>query len=231
MTDGPTIPPPPPATGGKSLIDRVRDILIKPADEWNVIDSEPATVAGIYTKYVMILAAIPPLALAIGLLLFIDRPSAAEVEMAQRAIELARRMGQSHLVDHVVLFSTTSIIVGALIQYALSLASVYVMALIIDGLAPSFGSTKDPLKAFKVAAYYPTAYWVAGILFIIPAIGALAFIAGLYGLYILYLGLPKLMRTPQDKVIPYFAVTLIVSIVVLGIANFIAAKIIYGGFI
>ena len=45
----------------------------------------------------------------------------------------------------------------------LALVGVYVIALIIDALAPSFGGTKDSLKAFKVAAYSATAAWVAGI--------------------------------------------------------------------
>ena len=44
-------------------------------------------------------------------------------------------------------------------------------ALIIDALAPSFNGTKDPVKAFKVAAYSATAGWVAAILNIIPMLG------------------------------------------------------------
>ena len=44
MTDAPTVP-----GGGKSLIERVKDILIKPKNEWARIDSEPATVHSIYT--------------------------------------------------------------------------------------------------------------------------------------------------------------------------------------
>ena len=49
----------PNVTGSKGLVDRARDILMKPKDEWAVIDREPATIGGLYTGYVMILAAIP----------------------------------------------------------------------------------------------------------------------------------------------------------------------------
>ena len=105
------------------------------------------------------------------------------------------------------------------------------MGLIIDGLAPSFGSTKDPLKAMKVAAYYPTAGWVAGLLLLIPGVGVLAaLIGGIYSLYLLYIGLPMLMRTPADKQVAYFVVTLIVAIIVLGIINTVGSRIAYGGY-
>jgi hypothetical protein len=38
-------------------------------------------------------------------------------------------------------------------------------------------------------------------------------LAGLYGLYLLYLGLPKLKKTPADKHVGYFVVSLLVIIV------------------
>src|SRR5579863_1604364 len=40
------------------LVARVQNILLRPAAEWDVIDAEPATIQGLYTGYVVILAAI-----------------------------------------------------------------------------------------------------------------------------------------------------------------------------
>jgi hypothetical protein len=217
MTDGPTTPPPSGLPGRqKSLIDRAKDIVVTPKTEWPVIDAEPATVGGIYTSYVMILAAIPPVALTIGLLLFMPQ-AANEVQAYTRALGLPT-------------ITTTSIIVGGVVQYLMALASVYIIGMIIDALAPTFGSTKDPLKAFKVAAYYPTAAWLAGALLLIPGIGMIVMLVGaIYSLYLLYVGLPILMKTPADKQVGYFVAVLVVAIVVLGIVNVITNRIIYGG--
>lgn len=214
MTDGPVSPPP---GGNKSLVERVKAIILSPKTEWGVIDNEPATIGGIYTSYVMILAAIPPICLAIGLIFFMPRPTA----------EVAA-LGQAFGVP---VITTGSIILGAVVQYVLALVGVYVMSMIIDTLAPSFGGTKDPLKAFKVAAYYPTAAWVAGLLYIIPLLGLLALIAFIYALYTLYLGLPKLMRVSQDKAVGYFIVTLIVAFLVFMVIGYIGNRVMYGGFI
>ena len=42
-----------------NLVERVKKILLTPRQEWAVINGETHTVAGLYTQYVMILAAIP----------------------------------------------------------------------------------------------------------------------------------------------------------------------------
>lgn len=194
----------------KGLVERVKDLLISPKTEWAVIDRESTTVSGLFTSYVMILAAIPAIATALCLFLFV--PHGVTVYGVYIGI------------------STTSIVVGAVLQYVLGIASVYIIGMIIEALAPTFGSTKDQLKAMKVAAYYPTAYWVVSILLIIPGIGLLAsLVGGIYSLYLLFLGLPVLMKTPPDKTVGYFVVTLVVAIVVLGIIGAVCNRIVYGG--
>ena len=49
-----------------ALIDRVKNILLTPKTEWPTIAGEAATVQSIFVGYVLILAAIGPIALAIG---------------------------------------------------------------------------------------------------------------------------------------------------------------------
>ena len=76
-----------------------------------------------------------------------------------------------------------------------------------------FGGRKDFNSAFKVAAYAPTAAWVAGVFTLIPVLSVLT-ILGLYSLYLFYLGLPMLMRTPPGKAIGYVLAVIVCAIIV-----------------
>jgi hypothetical protein len=182
--------PPHTLTGGgkKGLFDRVRDILLKPKEEWAVIDGEPATVASLFTGYAMILAAIGPIASIIG-------QQVLGIYGFKPPIEVS--------------------IASAVIAYVLQLVCVYVVALIIDALAASFGGTRNSIAAFKVATYASTAYWVACIVQIVPLLGWLAWLGALYGWYLLYLGLSTVMKAPQDKAIGYTVVVIVVEVVLL----------------
>jgi len=92
---------------------------------------------------------------------------------------------------------------------------VFIIALIIDALAPMFGGEKNQAQALKVAAYASTPSWVAGIVMILPMLGIISLLAALYGLYLLYLGLPLLMKAPREKAVGYTAVVVVVAIVVM----------------
>src|SRR5882724_9944531 len=104
-------------------------------------------------------------------------------------------------------------LIGAIVGYVLYVASWYVEALIIDALAPTFGGRKDMPSALKLAAYSSTAAWLAGIFRILPALAILG-IVGLYSLYLLWLGLPVLMKSPQDKAIGYTVAVVVIMIVI-----------------
>jgi len=177
--------------GSPGLIDRVKGILLKPNDEWSKIDGESSTIGDLYRGYVIPLAAIPAVCGLIGALL-----------LGYSFMGITYRP------------SAGSAITTAVIQYAFGLAMIYVFAVIIDVLAPNFSGTSNRTQAFKVAAYSATAGWVAGILGLVPSLAALALLGSLYGLYLLFLGLPKLMKVPQDKAVTYTVVIIIVWIVV-----------------
>lgn len=146
---------------------------------------------GLYTRYVMPLAAIPVVCQAIGMLVF----GISGFGFNYRP-------------------SPVTVIVQSAVGYALALAMVFVMTLIIEGLAPNFAGTKDRMQAMKIAAYAPTASWVAGVFGLVPALSAVGLLGALYSLYLLYVGLPKLMKTPEDRALPYTVVVIVVAIVV-----------------
>ncbi len=147
------------------LIARVRGMIMAPAEEWRRVAAEPVELMPLFTRYVMILAAIPAVAGFLWLLLW--APLAA--------------------------------LTGAVASYVLSVVAVFVMAKIIEILAPNFGGPQDPDAALKLAAFSPTAAWVSGAAMIVPVLGWLvALIGALYSLYTLYLGVPIVCGVPQE---------------------------------
>lgn len=165
------------------LVARAQNIILKPAEEWDLIASEQASVGGLYTGYACILAAIPAIASILAGFLFLH-------------------------------WAVPVIVVIALLSYVAQLAGVFVSAFVIDALASSFDAQRSQIQALKLTVYSATAGWVAGVLSIVPFLGLLVWIAQLYGLYILYLGLPKLMKSPPEKTLGYFIVSLIAVFVV-----------------
>ena len=175
----------------QGLIARVKGILLNPASEWVTIEREPSTTMDIYKGYVAPLAAIGVVAAFIG----------------------STVVGVTYpIIGHV----RTGIGAGlalAIFTYLLQFVGVFVVAWIVDALAPTFEAQRDPLRALKVTAYSFTPGWVAGALNILPMLGGLAALIGLYALYLFYLGLPVLMRAPQEKSLGYTAVVVVCAVV------------------
>jgi hypothetical protein len=105
-------------------------------------------------------------------------------------------------------------LLGAIVGYILAFVGVYVMALIIDALAPSFNGQKNFGNALKLVVYSSTAAWLGGVFSLIPALAILGLLCALYSLYLLYLGIPVLMKSPDDKSLIYTVVAVICAIVV-----------------
>lgn len=189
------------AQGPTGLVARVKGIIMQPKSEWRVIDGESTTVSQLYTGYIIPLSAIPPIASVIGLSIFgISLPLLGTYRVP---------LG--------------SALTSAITQYVLGLVGIYVLALIIDALAPTFAGQKNQIQALKVAAYSSTASWLAGIFALIPGLRILGLL-GLYGLYLLYAGLPILMKAPAEKAMGYTVVVIICAIVIFVVIGAIAGR-------
>jgi hypothetical protein len=178
------------------LVNRVRYILVSPVSEWRVIDAEPDPPSDILKNYVANLAAIPAVCAFIG---------TSIVGVA------GYRTG---------LFTGLA---GVIVHYVLAIAGVFVVAFVINALAPMFGGQKDFNRAFKVAAYAPTAAWVAGAFTLLPILSVLA-IFGVYSVYLFFLGLPMLMQTRTDSSVAYVLVVLVRAIIVWTVVLFLPAR-------
>jgi hypothetical protein len=172
-----------------NLVDRAKNMIVTPKTEWEVVAAETTPQAELLTTYVLPLAGLSAIAGFIGMALI----GVAGLFRVSIMVGLGLALWQ---------------IVGAVI-------SCFVIGFIIDALAPTFGGQKNSLQAFKVAVFAYTPAWVGGVFQIIPILGSLiAVLGGLYAIYLLYLGLPRLMKSPEDKAIAYTLVVIVCAIVI-----------------
>lgn len=174
-----------------NITERIKGIILRPQEEWEAIAEERTSIAELYKNYIVLLAAIGPAAAFIGLSI----------------VGVGTPVGGTYRIP------IAAGLVHAVVQYGLTLAGVYILALIIDALAPTFSGEKNIDQAFKLAAYSYTPGWLAGIFALIPLLGILG-ILGLYGLYLLYVGLPVLMKSPTDKSMGYTIAIIIAAVII-----------------
>lgn len=171
-----------------AIVERVTNILLKPKVEWPRIAEETATAGSIFTGYVMILAAIGPIALAL-----------------------------------------TGSVGIAVASYGLGLGVTWLLAMIVDALAPTFGGEKNFIQSLKLTAYSYTAAWIAGIFQLIPFVGGLLSLLGAaYAWYTFYLGVAVMKKCPPEKAVVY-TVAIVVCGLVLGMVLFGALMSIFFG--
>lgn len=174
-----------------NLVERVKAILLQPKSEWKVIEGEPGDIGFLFTNYVAILAAIPAVCTFLGGWLIGYGPF------------------------HVSFFGG---LIHAVFVYVLTLLSVVVVAYIIDFLAGTFGGRKNLNNAMKVAAYAPTAAWLAGVFNLIPMLGFLGLL-GLYSLYLLRTGIAILMKPAADKAL-FYTIAVVLCVIVIEVIIF-----------
>ena len=186
------------------MIQRIKDILFKPKETWPQIKAEATGIGQVFTGYAMILAALPAVCGLLGFTL----------------------IGQSFgPITGFFRIPFTAALIWAIVWYILTLVALYVEGLIINALAPSFGSKQNPVNAYKLVVYSSTPAFVAGILSIIPALGFLVMLIGLYSFYLLFIGMPVMMETPKEKHVGYFVVTIIIMLIIYFIVGGISSSV------
>jgi Yip1 domain len=174
-----------------AIADRVKNICLTPTTEWPVIAAEPASTGSLITGYVAPLAAIGAVAGFVG----------------------GSVIGRSLPFFGYYRVPFAAGLAAAVFSFVMAIVGVFLLSVVINALAPTFGGQKDSLQALKVAVYSYTPAWVAGVLHVLPLLGVLALLGALYGLYLLYLGLPRLMKSAEDQSLAYTAVVVVCAIV------------------
>ena len=155
---------------------RAKAMLLDPLVEWTRIEQETGDPAYLLSRYVAVLALIPAVFGFIGVsVIGVSVPGSGAMR--------------------VPVFDA---LFGAIFGYVLTCATVLLLGLIIELVAPWFGGRRNFDAAFKLAVYSFTPVWLAGIFLVLPGLRFLA-LTGCYGAYVLWLGLPRLVKAPEQK--------------------------------
>jgi hypothetical protein len=178
-----------------NLVERAKNILMRPKAEWLVIEREPGDAGYLFPNYVMILAAIPV--------------------VCSFTRDVIFGYGPFHV-------GVVSGLLQAIVFYLLAPVGVFVFAYVIDFLAEKFGGRQNFPNALKVSAYAATPGLLVGIFDLIPFLGILKLL-GFYGLYLLYTGIAVLMKPPAEKVLIYTIAAWVSFLVLVGAVAALAA--------
>ena len=190
-----------------AIADRVKNICLTPTTEWPVIAAEPTSTGSLITGYVAPLAAIGAIAGFVG----------------------GSVIGRSLPFVGYYRVPMATGLTFAVFTFAMAIVGVFILSVVINALAPTFGGQKDSTQALKVAVYSYTPAWVAGVLQVLPLLGALAVLGALYGLYLLYLGLPRLMKSPENQALGYTVVVVICAIVLTIVVSVVGTMVVGAG--
>lgn len=171
------------------VVTRAKNIMIQPAHEWRVIAGESTNVGSLLRDYAAPLSGVAAICQWLGLSVLFGVGGIGFVRTA----------------------------ISAVVSWLLGLLSLWVAAIVIENLAPSFGSRSSTVQALKLVVYASTPLWIVGILTLVPLLGALFIVGVIYAIYLVYLGLPSVLDTPRDRVVPY----MVTSAVIVFIANFV----------
>lgn len=177
-----------PSTGTKSgLFGRMKGMLFSPGAEWALIATEVTPARRFYTNYIV------PLALLDAIVAFV------------------------HVTSGAVHVPFSDGVITAVLVFVFGLLGIFLVAVIIDAVAPFFGAVRDRRLAAAIAAYASTPIWLATVFVPFPTVWApLQVLAVSWHTWLLYLGLRLLMKAARDRVLGY-ATTVILCTILLEI--------------
>ena len=175
------------------LLSRIRGMLFTPTAEWGLIATEAKPTARLYTTF------IAPLAMLDALVGFI------------------------HVTAGSVHVPFSGGVITALLVFCFGLLGIFLVAVIIDAVAPFFGAVRNRRLAAAIAAYASTPIWLATVFVSFPTVWVpLQVLAVGYHTWLLYLGLRLLMKAARDRVLGY-AMTVVLCTILLEIVFAIAS--------
>jgi Yip1 domain len=127
-----------------SLFERVKRLLLTPKLEWPVIAAEPETIASLYTRYI-----IPVAGIGVACTFLRDLMGYSGFGFTYQPT-FGEALG------------------SAIWMYGLQLGGVFILALVMEWLAPRLGGEQNRIGALKLAGYSATAGWLSNVSLLIP---------------------------------------------------------------
>lgn len=179
-----------------AILDRILDLLVNPAKEWERVLEENTPDLKSLQQY--LLTRVMPVIILNAVAYFVG-----VAFIGARHKDLIEKSG---------LLSPVIAIIASLLLIAAYVAIIIVGGLIIKLVATSFESEVNEINSFKLSAFSLYPLLLVGSLHVIPGIRIGTFV-GSYGIFLLYKGLPILLKTPPEKTAGY---TLVVSLAIIG---------------
>jgi hypothetical protein len=171
---------------------RIRGLLLAPAQEWKIIDAERPEPRALVMRWALPFTLFFFLAQMVGSMAF--PPRVGGVASAPSSLQ-----------------AIATVLVGSTFM----LAGVWVIAWLVDWLAPKFGGRRDFNAALKVVVYAATGFWLSGVFGLAPPVAFLG-VTCIVSFYTLWRGLPIVMKTDADKSLP-FAAAVVAAGAVIGV--------------
>lgn len=186
-----------------NLIERVKNMIVSPKTEWEVIDRESATPMSLFKDFIL------PLAIVGAIAGFIGYGFVGHTVLGTR-------------IGGTLSFGLNQALIGLLSMTF----GFFITTHVVDLLAPTFKSEKDLNKSAQLVAYSNTPALAGALLAVLPSIAWLGALFGLYGFYLLYIGLPVIKKTPPEQRISYIVVCILVLLVVYFVLGAVLATIV-----
>jgi hypothetical protein len=178
------------------IINPIGGIQKNPVAHFEVVSLEERSVSDLFLGYILILAAIPPLAGLIG----------------------TTQFGWSFAAGATVKLTFASALKISIAYYLAILVAIYTLAKLIQWMSRTYGGGQPLERCLALTSYTATPMFLIGVLQIYPVMW-LNYIAGLpvlaYTVYRLYIGTPIMMRTPREQGFLFSSAILAVGMVAL----------------
>ncbi len=164
------------------LIDKVKNIIVTPKEEWEVIATAVEDKRNIFLNYILPLLAVAAVGKFIG----------------------ASSYGLGH--------SLYAGFMTAIAYAISTLAGLYIAAVVINELTDTFNTQKDLDAVIKLVAYSATPTFLATFVASLHPMLSFTGLFGLYSIYLFWVGVDPLLKTPEEKKLGFVVVSLLIAV-------------------